>query len=146
MAAAAGRTPALTYDPGVPETPDETPDVTPETPEAPDDARELPVPSEAELEQIATPARVRRAPKYSVFIGAGAVVGIVVALLLTLFLGEGSDDEQASSVASGQGFISFLDGQGTVRVVMGVTGGVVGGFVGGGIAVLADRRSRDPLA
>ncbi|GEL95932.1 histidine kinase [Cellulomonas composti] len=112
---------------------------------------EQPVPSEAELQRIAEPARVRRAPKYSVFIGVGAVVGIVVALLLTLFLGEGDEadgaqDGQSSSVASGQGFISFLDGQGTIRFVMALTGGVVGGFAGGALAVAADRRSRDPLA
>lgn len=109
------------------------------------DPVEAPVPSEAELERVAQPARVRRAPKFSVFIGAGAVVGIVVGLLLALLLGGADDGEDASSVPTGTGFISFLDGQGAVNTVMGVTGAVVGGFVGGGLAVLADRRSRDPL-
>jgi hypothetical protein len=106
---------------------------------------EAPVPSEAELERIAEPARVRRAPKFSVFIGAGALVGAVVALLIALVIGGADDGPGASSVPSGTGFISFLDGQGSLNAVMGLTGAVVGGFVGGGLAVLADRRSRDPL-
>ncbi|MCR6689024.1 histidine kinase [Cellulomonas sp.] len=103
---------------------------------------EEPVPAEHELARVAVPARVRRAPKYGAFIVAGALVGAVVAVLLTVLLGGG---DATSDVASGQGFISFLDGQGAVRTVMGVTGAVVGGFLGGGLAVLADRRSRDPL-
>ncbi|MBT0994066.1 histidine kinase [Cellulomonas sp. DKR-3] len=112
---------------------------------SPEQVSEPAVPSEAELERVAAPARVRRAPKFSVFIGAGAVVGAVVALLLALLLGGSDDDADASSVPTGTGFISFLDGQGAVNTVLGVTGAVVGGFVGGGLAVLADRRSRDPL-
>ena len=92
------------------------------------------------------PARVRRAPKFGAFIVAGAVVGAVVALLATALVGWLSDDAGASDVASGQGFISFLDGQGAIRAVMGLTGAVVGGFVGGALASRADRRSRDPLA
>jgi len=103
------------------------------------------VPGEDELARLATPARVRRAPKFGVFIVAGAIVGVVVALLATLFLAS-DEDRSSSDVASGQGFISFLDGQGTIRVVMGLTGAVVGGFVGGAAAVVADRRSRDPLS
>lgn len=106
---------------------------------------EAPVPSEAELERLAEPARVRRAPKFSVFIGVGAILGAVVALLLALLLGGSDDDGEASSVPTGTGFISFLDGQGAVNTVLGLTGAVVGGFAGGGLAVLADRRSRDPL-
>jgi len=104
------------------------------------------VPGEDELARLATPARVRRAPKFGVFIVAGAIVGAVVALLATLLVGSDDDGGRASDVEQGQGFISFLDGQGTIRVVMGVTGAVVGGFVGGAVAVVADRRSRDPLA
>ncbi len=110
-------------------------------------ADEQPVPSEAELERIAAPATVRRAPKFSVFIGVGAVLGIVVGVLLAVLVTLGSDGAGPlpTDVPAGQGFISFLDGQGTVNVVMGVTGAVVGGFVGGALAVWADRRSRDPL-
>ena len=104
-----------------------------------------PVPSEDELARVAVPARVRRAPKFGVFIVAGAVVGLVVGLLLTLFLGAGSDGSGSSDVTSGTGFISFLDGQGAIRAVMGTAGAVVGAFVGGALAVRADRRSRDPL-
>ncbi len=116
-----------------------------------DEAREVPdepaeLPDEDELERVAVPARVRRAPKFGAFIVAGAVVGAVVALLATALVGWLSDDAGASDVASGQGFISFLDGQGAIRAVMGLTGAVVGGFVGGALASRADRRSRDPLA
>ena len=84
------------------------------------------------------------APKFGAFIVAGALVGIVVAVLATVIVGWVSADGSASDVPSGQGFISFLDGQGSIRVVMGVAGAVVGGFVGGALAARADRRSRDP--
>lgn len=100
------------------------------------------VPSEDELARVAVPARVRRAPKFGVFIVTGMVVGALVGLLLTLLVG---GDDGASDVAAGQGFISFLDGQGAIRAVMATAGALVGGFAGGGIAALADRRSRDPL-
>jgi hypothetical protein len=117
------------------------------TPDPVSEPGETPVPSEAELRRLAEPARVRRAPKFSVFIAAGAIVGAVVALLLALLIGGGDDEAgRASSVPTGTGFISFLDGQGAVNTVLGLTGAVVGGFAGGGLAVLADRRSRDPLA
>ncbi|GEA79989.1 histidine kinase [Cellulomonas uda] len=125
----------MSHDPQDPQRPDEP--VTPQGGE--------PAPSEDELVRLAVPARVRRAPKYGVFIVAGALVGVVVGLLLTLFLGAGSDGTGSSDVASGTGFISFLDGQGSIRLVMGTAGAVVGGFVGGALAVRADRRSRDPL-
>lgn len=113
--------------------------------ESPSDEAEI---DERELERVAVPARVRRAPKFGAFIVAGAVVGVVVALLATAVVGwvSGDGGGLSSDVPSGQGFISFLDGQGTIRVVMGVTGAVVGGFVGGALAARADRRSRDPLA
>ena len=123
---------------------DETARGSDEAAELPDEAAELP--AEDELERVAVPARVRRAPKFGAFIVAGAVVGAVVALLATALVGWLSDDAGASDVASGQGFISFLDGQGAIRAVMGLTGAVVGGFVGGALASRADRRSRDPLA
>ncbi|MBO3083300.1 histidine kinase [Cellulomonas fengjieae] len=95
-----------------------------------------PVPSEAELERVAEPATVRRAPKFSAFITVGALVGIVVALVLVALV-----RPEVPSVADGSGFISFLDGEGAVRTVMAVAGAVLGGLVGGALAVLADRRS-----
>ncbi|MDC7122320.1 histidine kinase [Cellulomonas fimi] len=101
---------------------------------------EPPVPSEAELLATARPATVRRAPKYSVFIAAGAIVGIVVGLVLVAVL----KDPQVEWIADGTGFVWFLEGEGAVRTVTAVGLGVLGGFVGGALAVLADRRSRDP--
>lgn len=143
----------MSHDPQNPQRPDEpvTPGTSPDPTgsAAPDGVQASPgvepVPAEDELARVAVPARVRRAPKFGVFIVAGAVVGVVVGLLLTLFLGAGADDSGASDVASGTGFISFLDGQGAIRAVMGTAGAIVGGFVGGALAVRADRRSRDPL-
>ncbi|MFC4613547.1 histidine kinase [Cellulomonas algicola] len=111
-------------------------------PVTPADDEEPPVPSEAELLATARPATVRRAPKYSVFIGAGAIVGIVVGLVLVAVL----KDPQVRWIADGTGFVWFLEGEGAVRTVTAVALGVLGGFVGGALAVLADRRSRDPYA
>lgn len=124
----AGTSRSLTYDHGVA-----------------DDDSQTPVPDENELERTAVPARVRRAPKFGAFIVAGAVVGVVVAVLATLVVGWVRPDGASSDVAAGQGFISVLEGQGAIRALMGATGAVVGGFVGGALAVHADRRSRDPL-
>ena len=114
-----------------------TPENPPEDaePTAPEDA-EAPVPSEDELERTATPATVRRAPKFSAFITFGALGGMVVGLLLAVII-----HPNVQLVADGSGFTSFLDGEGAIRTVMLVTGGVVGGFVGGALAVRADRRS-----
>ena len=118
---------------------DPHPDVTPEpapTPSVPVDARGVPIPSQDELARVAQPATVRHAPKYGAFITAGALVGIVVALVLVAVV-----RPEVPWVADGSGFISFLDGEGAVRTVMAVAGGVLGGFLGGLVAVLADRRS-----
>ncbi|WP_421743280.1 histidine kinase [Cellulomonas sp.] len=106
------------------------------TPEPGLDARGVPIPSEEELAAVAEPAVVRHAPKYGAFITAGALVGIVVALILVAIV-----RPDVPWVADGSGFISFLDGEGAVRTVMAVGGAVLGGFVGGALAVLADRRS-----
>lgn len=100
------------------------------------DARGVPIPSEAELARVAEPAVVRRAPKFGAFITAGALLGIVVALVLVAVV-----RPEVAWVADGSGFISFLDGEGAVRTVMAVAGAVVGALVGGALAVLADRRS-----
>jgi hypothetical protein len=120
--------------------PDETPDAVSKTGQpvepAAVDARGVPIPSEVELAAVAEPAVVRHAPKYGAFITAGAVVGIVVALVLVAII-----RPEAPWVSDGSGFISFLDGEGAVRTVMAVAGAVLGGFVGGALAVLADRRS-----
>ncbi|WP_421734991.1 histidine kinase [Cellulomonas sp.] len=115
---------------------DPQPDVPPAIPEPVVDARGVPIPSEQELAAVAEPATVRHAPKYGAFITAGALVGIVVALVLVAII-----RPAAPWVSDGSGFISFLDGEGAVRTVMAVAGAVLGGFVGGALAVLADRRS-----
>ncbi|MDM7832369.1 histidine kinase [Cellulomonas edaphi] len=113
---------------------------TPATPgELPATQDEPPVPSEAELEATATPATVRRAPKFSAFITFGALGGMVLGLLLAVVI-----HPEKRLIADGTGFISFLDGEGAVRTVMVVAVGVVGAFVGGALAVRADRRSGPP--
>ncbi|UCN15428.1 histidine kinase [Cellulomonas iranensis] len=94
------------------------------------------VPSEAELERIATPATVRRAPRYRAFMVTGALVGVVVALVVA-FATAGS-----SGVASDDGgVLPFLGGQNGVRWLLALTGAVVGSFAGGGVAAFVDRRS-----
>jgi hypothetical protein len=100
---------------------------------------EAPVPSEDELRRTATPATVRRAPKFSAFITFGALGGMVLGFLLAVII-----HPTVRLVPDGSGFISFLDGEGAVRTVMVVTGAVVGGFVGGALAARADRRSGPP--
>jgi hypothetical protein len=107
--------------------------------DAPDEDVEPPVPSEDDLERTATPATVRRAPKFSAFITFGALGGMVVGLLLAVII-----HPETRLVADGSGFTSFLDGEGAVRTVMVVAVGVVGGFVGGALAVWADKRSKAP--
>lgn len=135
-------TPAATS-PATPASTPATPGATPARPAATTPvtpaADELPVPSEAELLATAQPATVRRAPKFSVFIGAGAIVGFVLGLVLVALV-----NPQVEWVADGTGFIWFLEGEGAVRTVTAVGLAVLGGFVGGALAVLADRRSRDP--
>ncbi|HEY0187333.1 MAG TPA: histidine kinase [Cellulomonas sp.] len=93
-------------------------------------------PTEAELAAVAEPARVRRAPKIGAFITAGALIGALVGLVATAAAGTDVTD-----VAEGTAFISFLEGQGTIRLLMVASGAVVGALVGGLLAVLADRRS-----
>ncbi|WP_225224284.1 histidine kinase [Cellulomonas sp. JH27-2] len=134
----------------MPSQPDETPvdptepaDATaPEERAVPDEVAatdEARIPSEDELERTATPATVRRAPKFSAFMIVGALVGMVLGLLFVAIVQPGPDE-----VGGGAGLIGFLDGEGSVRLLGIVTGGVVGTFVGGALAVRADRRSRPP--
>ena len=112
-----------------PVTPDEPRPATPEVPAAD-------VPSEAELARIATPATVRRAPRYRAFLVTGALVGMVVGLVVAFATAAGSGVGESDG-----GVLPFLGGQNGVRWILAVSFGVVGTFVGGAIAVLADRRS-----
>jgi hypothetical protein len=65
---------------------------------------------------------VRRAPKYGVFLGAGAFAGILIALLLTVFI-DGSDISPYTQVVYSQmqvfGFTALI------FVVLGVAAGAV---------------------
>ena len=137
--------PSKPIEPRADETPDETagePEVAPvgdEPADEPVEDAEPPIPSEDELERTATPATVRRAPKFSAFITFGALGGMLLGFLLAVIV-----HPEVRLVADGSGFISFLDGEGAVRTVMVVAGGVLGGFVGGALAVRADRRSGPP--
>jgi hypothetical protein len=91
-------------------------------------------PDEHELKRVATPATFRRAPKFSVFIGAGALVGAVLGLVLA-FLTRGS------AVDVGTGFIPVLGGTGTARLEIVLALALLGALVGGVFAIGADRRS-----
>jgi hypothetical protein len=91
-------------------------------------------PDEHELKRVATPATFRRAPKFSVFIGVGALVGAVLGFVVA-FLTRGS------AVDVGTGFISVLGGDGTVRLETVLALGLLGCLVGGVFAIGADRRS-----
>jgi hypothetical protein len=95
-----------------------------------------PLPTEAELAQVAEPAQVRRAPKIGAFIVAGALVGALLGLVAALVVGPDS-----GLVADGTAFIGLLDGQGSARFFSALIGAIVGGFAGAGLALLADRRS-----
>ena len=107
-------------------------------PDEPDELHELePEPrTEAELAEVAEPARVRRAPKIGAFITAGVLIGALVGLIAALIAGRSSE-----VVADGTAFISIFDGQGGIRALMAFAGAVVGAFVGSGLAVRSDRRS-----
>ncbi len=95
------------------------------------------VPSEDELARIATPATVRRAPRYRAFVVTGALVGALVGLVLALALASGS-----GAASTSVGMLPLLDGQNGVRALCALGGAVVGVFAGGALALLADRRSR----
>lgn len=71
---------------------------------------------------------VRRSPKYSVFIGLGAIVGILVAGILTLTV-DPAQMPAGYTVAKGAGLLLlFL--------------GIIGAFLGGLVAILLDRLGR----
>ncbi len=71
---------------------------------------------------------VRRSPKYSVFMGIGAVLGIVVAGILAVFV-DPADMPMGYTVAKGLGLMLLVLGIG-------------GLFLGGLIALILDRRGR----
>lgn len=96
-------------------------------PEAPDAAASAP-----RIDDRRETVRVRRAPKFSVFLLLGAAVGIIVALILT-FAFQGTDDTSPHT-----GLI-YSDGQifGFLALIC-ITVGVA---LGGVVALILDRRS-----
>ena len=69
------------------------------------------------------PARRVRYPKYSVFIGTGVVVGIVLGVILTLRAGDGA---AAFTVRARLGYLCSIFG-------------LLGGIAGAAVAVFLDR-------
>lgn len=87
---------------------------------APDDDATLPSPEE--LRDVAEPAVVRRAPRYRAFVLAGALVGVLVAVVLVLVV----PGDQAL-------------GRGPVLVFVALTAVAVTALLGAVVAVLVDR-------
>jgi hypothetical protein len=93
------------------------------------------VPDEAELTRVAEPATVRRAPKFGAFVTAGVLLGAVLGFVVALITGSAVEGD------GGTGFISFLDGQGSARLLVALAGATLGALVAGIAAIVADRRS-----
>jgi hypothetical protein len=82
-------------------------------------------PDPGELEAVATPATLRRAPRFGAFLRTGALAGAVVGLVLAIaFTG--------------------TEGEARTAAILLTTAGVavLGTLVSAGLAVAADRRSR----
>lgn len=88
----------------------------------------VPPPSSADADpgDASHAARTRRHPRYGRFIGAGAVAGVLVALVLVAF-------------AAGP---TRQFGVGQVVVYLGALLAFVGGLLGGGVAVVLEGRSQ----
>lgn len=82
--------------------------------------------------------RVRRSPKYSVFLMAGAALGIVVAMILTLVFG----DDEAASRATGFEY-STTQVFGFLALICISVGLAVGGLVALGLDRALARRTRE---
>lgn len=75
-------------------------------------------------------ARVRRSPRYAVFLVVGALLGILVAAILTFAVGDGVDKSATTE-------ITYTTGQ--VFGFLALVGVAVGLAVGGIVALLLDR-------
>lgn len=95
----------------------------------------MPVPDEDELLRVAEPASVRRAPKFGAFVTAGVLLGALLGFVVALVTGSSVEQD------GGPGFISFLDGQGSARLLVALAGATLGALVAGIAAIVADRRS-----
>ena len=125
--------------------PDEPPAAPDDTAPVPDESATVPgeptpvptpVPDEPTLARIATPATVRRAPRFGAFIGAGALIGFVVGVVLAIVLDTGAIPGE------GGGVLPFLGGSSGARLVTGAALAALGALVGSLIALWADARSR----
>lgn len=76
--------------------------------------------------------RVRRAPKYGVFLTVGAALGVLVALILTFATGEETTSPLTDVTYSSMQVFGFL-------ALIGIA---VGLAIGGIVALLFDRASR----
>jgi hypothetical protein len=85
------------------------------------------VPDAETLERTATPASLRRAPRYKSFVWTGLLVGLVAATVLVLAVPRQGD----SGV-----------GTGTVWALLALGLGMAGALLGALVALLADRSSR----
>lgn len=95
------------------------------TPTAPDRDEPPADPTPEELERVAVPGAVRRAPRYRAFVLAGALVGLLVAAVVVLVGPAGGEL-----------------GRGPVLVFVGLTLALVGGLGGALVAALLDRATR----
>ena len=94
-------------------------------PELPAPAPVAALPSPEELSDVAEPAVVRRAPRYRAFVLAGALVGVLLAVVLVLVV----PGDQAL-------------GRGPVLVFVALTAVAVTALLGAVVAVLVDRSTR----
>jgi hypothetical protein len=112
--------PHLDPDPDVPD-PD-APDVPqPGDPDAsgPPVPEASPVPTEAELERVAEPAIVRRAPRYRAFVLAGVVLGLLATLVVVLVTaGEDVAGAVIANVMIGLGLVTVCGVGGAVAAVL----------------------------
>lgn len=83
------------------------------------------VPNPDHLREVAEPAVVRRAPRYRAFVLAGAMVGVLVAIVLVLVV---PGDQPL--------------GTGPVLVFLGLIAVLVAALLGAVVAVLVDRGTR----
>ena len=80
---------------------------------------------------LVDPERVRRAPKFPVFLWMGALVGGVVGLIFSTWLIDAADPEVAAALLKPGVYVSVM-----------ILGGIALGLgVGGLVAVISDRRS-----
>jgi hypothetical protein len=84
-------------------------------------------PTPEELARTATPATLRRAPRYRGFASAGVLVGVLAAVVAVAVSGPARDGAPLSTVS--------------VLLLLAVILGGFGALLGAGVAVLVDRRS-----